>query len=145
MGLWKIDEAADYLGIRPKTLYEWVRLDRVPYRKIGFNVRFDPEELENWTAEQSRGGGAAKAPAGAAGATKRKGAAKGKGGTSGGASARSARQPASVAGEDSLARLAVEAAAVLRELERDLGASLSFPQRRKLLDLADRLGRAASD
>jgi len=55
MALWRVDEAADFLGIRPKTLYEWVRQGRVPYRKIGFNVRFDPAELESWVGSQSRG------------------------------------------------------------------------------------------
>lgn len=50
MSLWRVDQAADYLGIRPKTLYEWVRTGRVPHRKLGFNVRFDPEELETWVA-----------------------------------------------------------------------------------------------
>ena len=52
MSLWRVDQAADYLGIRPKTLYEWVRTGRVPYRKLGFNVRFDPAELEAWVGEQ---------------------------------------------------------------------------------------------
>lgn len=53
MSLWRVGQAADYLGIRPKTLYEWVRTGRVPYRKLGFNVRFDPVELESWV-EQHR-------------------------------------------------------------------------------------------
>lgn len=56
-GLWKVDEAAEYLGIRPKTLYEWVRKERVPHRKLGFNVRFDPAELREWADAQSRGPG----------------------------------------------------------------------------------------
>ena len=47
MALWRVEEAAEFLGIRPKTLYEWVRQGRVPYRKIGFNVRFDPDDLES--------------------------------------------------------------------------------------------------
>ena len=52
MSLWRVDQAADYLGIRPKTLYEWVRTGRVPFRKLGFNVRFDPAELELWVGQQ---------------------------------------------------------------------------------------------
>jgi hypothetical protein len=40
--------------------------------------------------------------------------------------------------------LAADASAALRSLERDVGTSLSFPQRRKLLDLAQRLDAAAS-
>lgn len=48
MPLWRVEETAEYLGIRPKTLYEWVRTGRVPHRKLGFNVRFDPAEIETW-------------------------------------------------------------------------------------------------
>lgn len=121
--LWRVQEAAEYLGIRPKTLYEWVRLGRVPYRKIGFNVRFDPHELEQWTQRQSRGGD--ELP-GADGSVAR---------PDGGAS-----EPVS----DTLVQLANDAAAALRNLERDVGTNLSFPARRKLLDLVERLENAAS-
>ncbi len=137
MGLWRVEEAAEYLGIRPKTLYEWVRLDRVPYRKIGFNVRFDPAELERWTAEQARG-----ATTGG-----RKGASRpGKGRPEAGDIAdaetreRTSVQPA----DHLLAELAADASAMLRDLERDVGTSLTFPQRRKIIDLADRLDLAAA-
>jgi excisionase family DNA binding protein len=117
--LWRVEKAAEYLGIRPKTLYEWVRQGRVPYRKIGFNVRFDPEELAEWTESQSRG----------AGATKR--------------SSSGEREPAPETSA-TLVRLAHDASATLRDLERDVGTSLSFPQRRKLLELADKLEQAAA-
>ena len=117
MALWRVDQAAAYLGIRPKTLYEWVRLGRVPYRKIGFNVRFDPEELESWTESQSRG--VAREDTGA--------------------------PPAVSADSETLSRLAVDASVVLRHLEKDVGASLSFLQRRKLLDLAAKLEQAVTD
>ncbi len=141
MGLWKIDEAAEYLGIRPKTLYEWVRLDRVPYRKIGFNVRFDPDELKRWTAEQARGEGSESA-------TKRSRARRRPGGRpedSGAPTTGSAPQRPAAADAEHLRRLASEASTLLRGLERDVGANLSFPQRRKLLELADRLGRASAE
>jgi hypothetical protein len=84
-------------------------------------VRFDPDELERWTARQSRGAGAE--------------------------AARSAGRPRGN-GEEAvpatLVQLAKDASAALREVERDLGTSLSFPQRRKLLDLAERLETAAA-
>lgn len=116
--LWRVEEAAEYLGIRPKTLYEWVRLDRVPYRKIGFNVRFDPDELARWTAKQARGTD----------------------------SATRSSQAERVEPETltTLFELASDASAALRELERDVGASLSFPQRRRLLELAEGLEQAVS-
>ena len=116
MALWRVEQAAEYLGIRPKTLYEWVRLGRVPYRKIGFNVRFDPDELERWTASQSRGSDHADAGA----------------------------PPPASADSETLSRLAVDASVLLRDLEKDVGASLSFLQRRKLLDLAEKLEQAAT-
>ena len=116
MALWRVEQAAEYLGIRPKTLYEWVRLGRVPYRKIGFNVRFDPDDLERWTERQSRGSDHANAGA----------------------------LPAASADSETLSRLAVDASVILRDLEKDVGASLSFLQRRKLLDLAETLEPAAT-
>ena len=124
MALWKVEQAAEYLGIRPKTLYEWVRLGRVPYRKIGFNVRFDPDELEAWTESQSRGSLS----------------------RAGGDPGSEPKAPA-VGGEaaadmDELRRLAADASRTLRDLERDLGASLSYPQRRRLSDLAESLEQA---
>lgn len=128
MALWKVEQAAEYLGIRPKTLYEWVRLGRVPYRKIGFNVRFDPVELEEWTAGQSRG----RAPAARA--------------DRGGGAADLEPDVAMDSSEsEGLRRLAADASRTLRELERDLAASLSYPQRRKLTDLAERLDAAVGD
>ncbi len=123
--LWRVEEAAEYLGIRPKTLYEWVRLGRVPYRKIGFNVRFEPDELEQWTRDQSRGGGELPAAPGG--------------------SAAPADGPASAPVSHALAELANDAAVALRNLERDVGTNLSFPARRKLLVLAERLENAASE
>ena len=65
MTLWRVDQAADFLGIRPKTLYEWVRTGKVPHRKLGFNVRFDRQELERWVASQPGSGGAEPAANGA--------------------------------------------------------------------------------
>ena len=117
MALWRVKQAAEYLGIRPKTLYEWVRLGRVPYRKIGFNVRFDPEELKQWIEGQSQGF------------------------DSDDTSVPRPEAPDS----KTLSHLAVEASTVLRDLEKDVGTNLSFPQRRKLLELAKKLEQAAID
>jgi excisionase family DNA binding protein len=143
MSLWRVEEAAEYLGIRPKTLYEWVRLDRVPYRKIGFNVRFDPDDLARWTEKQSRGGTHVKAAGEGVEVQPRR---KNKAAVSERDVGRSKKTAdASVGeGDDTLRRLTADASTALRTLERDLGASLSFPQRRRLLELADRLDSAAS-
>lgn len=103
MSLWRVEQAADYLGIRPKTLYEWVRHGRVPHRKLGFNVRFDPDELADWVE----------------------------------AGAAVPERP-----NEDLQKAALAAARQLRALESDLGANLSFPQRREIRELAERLERA---
>ena len=126
MGLWRVEQAAEYLGIRPKTLYEWVRLGRVPYRKIGFNVRFDPDELKSWTKAQSPGG--PRSAVGGPGPTESK--TKVAGGAPG-------------QGADRLRTLALDAARIIRELEREVGASLSYPRRRELSELVERLEDAA--
>lgn len=119
MSLWRVERAAEYLGIRPKTLYEWVRADRVPYRKIGFNVRFDPEELKAWTAAQAQGPEAGRC-----------------------APRRSGDEERRTATRD-LREVAGETVDLLQQLERDLGTHLSYPQRRRLEELAERLERAA--
>ncbi len=134
MALWRVEEAADFLCIRPKTLYEWVRQGRVPYRKIGFNVRFDPAELETWVGSQSRG----PEPGDQAGAR----------------SAGSQRSPvergtatSSPASEirAETQELMGEAAVTLRDLEREVGAELSFTRRQQLRALAERLETAVQD
>lgn len=44
-----IVEAADKLGISPRTLYDWVRHRKIPFYRVGEkNVRFKEEELEEW-------------------------------------------------------------------------------------------------
>jgi excisionase family DNA binding protein len=134
MALWRVDEAADFLGIRPKTLYEWVRQGRVPYRKIGFNVRFDPAELESWVGSQSRGpepdDEATTRSAGSLRAPLDRG--------------RATSAPASESGTETQ-ELMGEAAVALRDLEREVGAELSFTRRQQLSALAERLENAVRD
>lgn len=44
-----IDEAADYLGIKPVTLRGWLRKDKgVPAHKIGKQWKFKRSELDAW-------------------------------------------------------------------------------------------------
>lgn len=116
MALWRVDEAAEYLGIRPKTLYEWVRTGRVPHRKLGFNVRFEPDELRAWVEAQSEGEDAA---------------------VEGGDTAEAVREEM-----EELRDAAAQAVDMLRRLEVDLGAHLTFPRRQALQDLVERLREA---
>jgi excisionase family DNA binding protein len=49
--LWTIDEAALYLRIPVKTLYQWKwRGEGPPVRKVGRHLRYDPAEVRNWFA-----------------------------------------------------------------------------------------------
>jgi excisionase family DNA binding protein len=44
--LWKMTEAAAYLGVRPGTLYGWVRLGRIPHIEQDGLVLFWRADLE---------------------------------------------------------------------------------------------------
>ncbi len=47
----KVPEVAELLGIKPRTIYEMVAQNRIPYRKPpGSNIlRFDLNEILAWT------------------------------------------------------------------------------------------------
>ena len=44
-----LEEAADYLGIKPSTLREWIKKEKdIPARKIGKLWKFKCSELDAW-------------------------------------------------------------------------------------------------
>ena len=44
-----IDEAADYLGVKPGTIRGWLRQDKdIPAHKIGKQWKFKCTELDEW-------------------------------------------------------------------------------------------------
>lgn len=43
-----IEEAAEYLRLKPKTIRNWIGLRKIPFRKIGRYIRFDRKSLEAW-------------------------------------------------------------------------------------------------
>lgn len=51
----KVVEVAELLKVRPRTIYEMVAQNRIPYRKPpGSNIlRFDLEEILEWTRRKS--------------------------------------------------------------------------------------------
>ena len=53
---WDVGEAAEYLGIRPKTLYKKSAEGTVPSFKVGGALRFSPKQLAEWRAAQQRRG-----------------------------------------------------------------------------------------
>jgi excisionase family DNA binding protein len=50
--LLSISEAAERLGIRKNTLYEWVVQRKIPYIKVGRLVKFRKEDLEAWIEDR---------------------------------------------------------------------------------------------
>lgn len=46
-----IDEAAEYLGIKPGTIRDWIRKGKnIPARKIGKQWKFKRAELDDWVS-----------------------------------------------------------------------------------------------
>lgn len=43
-----VDEAAQYLGIKPVTLRNWIKKTDIPTRKIGKQWKFKQSELDEW-------------------------------------------------------------------------------------------------
>lgn len=44
-----IDEAAEYLGVKPGTIRSWIRNDKgIPAQKIGKQWKFKCSELDKW-------------------------------------------------------------------------------------------------
>ena len=51
---YNVDEIATYLGVRPKTIYNWVHEDYIPYFKFKRLVRFEIREIEKWMNKKRR-------------------------------------------------------------------------------------------
>lgn len=53
--LLKVVDVAQLLNVKPRTIYEMVAQDRIPYRKPpGTNIlRFDLEEILEWTRRKN--------------------------------------------------------------------------------------------
>ena len=48
-----IDEAADYFGVKPATIRDWIRKGKgVPAQKIGKSWKFKYSELDEWVNKQ---------------------------------------------------------------------------------------------
>jgi len=53
--LLKVSDVAQLLNVKPRTIYEMVAQDRIPYRKPpGSNIlRFDLDEILEWTRRKT--------------------------------------------------------------------------------------------
>ena len=43
-----VDEVADFLRVKPSTVYEWAKNGKIPASKVGRLWRFSREEVEAW-------------------------------------------------------------------------------------------------
>jgi excisionase family DNA binding protein len=50
--LWSVEEAAEYLGMAPATLYGWrCRRYGPPSYRLGNKIRYRPDEVRSWVEE----------------------------------------------------------------------------------------------
>jgi predicted DNA-binding transcriptional regulator AlpA len=51
--LWSVKDTAAFLGVPPKTLYQWRYQETgPPSHRVGRYVRYDPAEVHAWVLEQ---------------------------------------------------------------------------------------------
>ena len=48
-----VNEAAEYTGLSPHTIYTMVSQRRIPYVKVGRLVKFDVELLDKWIKQNT--------------------------------------------------------------------------------------------
>ena len=49
-----VRELADYLRVNPSTIYRLIRARQLPAFKVGYDWRFNVEEIERWRQERER-------------------------------------------------------------------------------------------
>jgi excisionase family DNA binding protein len=50
---WTIDELCAVLGKKKRTIYNMVHQRRIPFRKAGRDLKFDPKEIDEWTKKSA--------------------------------------------------------------------------------------------
>ena len=53
--LLSVKELSAWISIKPKTIYDWVGTERIPYRKMGSRVLFCPKEIQIWLDSLQKG------------------------------------------------------------------------------------------
>jgi excisionase family DNA binding protein len=48
------ERCAEFLGIKINTLYVMKSQGRIPYRKVGHRLRFDLDEIVEWTKDKEK-------------------------------------------------------------------------------------------
>jgi len=48
------EQCAEFLGVKVNTLYVMKSQGRIPYRKVGHLLRFDLDEIVDWTKDRQK-------------------------------------------------------------------------------------------
>lgn len=51
-----VDEVAQWLQVKPRTIYQWVHEEYIPVIKLGVLVRFDPGSVMAWVRRREAPG-----------------------------------------------------------------------------------------
>jgi excisionase family DNA binding protein len=49
-----VEEVAAMLQLEPRTIYNMVSQRRIPFRRAGRQLRFNPKEIDEWTKDTAR-------------------------------------------------------------------------------------------
>ena len=50
--LMKVPEVAEFLRCQPRTIYKWIKNNRLPYYKLGASLLFRREDVLRWMDER---------------------------------------------------------------------------------------------
>jgi len=48
-----VEQMADYLQVKPSTIYQWTHQRFIPHVKLGNRIRFRVSKVEKWLEERS--------------------------------------------------------------------------------------------
>ena len=51
--LMTVEEVAEYLRVKPSTVYKWAKEGKIPAAKVGWLWRFEREQIETWLRERT--------------------------------------------------------------------------------------------
>ncbi len=50
----KVEEVAVYLGFSKSAIRKWIRTGQIPFRRINGGIRFDIQQINQWTEKNNR-------------------------------------------------------------------------------------------
>jgi len=51
-----VEEIAEYLSLKPSTIYQWTHQGSIPHVKLGNRVRFKVSQIERWLESRTVNG-----------------------------------------------------------------------------------------